>query len=108
MKIQFHVWCMESSTSEVDLSLLSSLHLDSLIIGFIALHLEAGRRLVAHKALFTLQHQHRPAPPPQNCDLVKMYKYIILMTKGHQLCHAYMAVTYTCALNISSIHEDIF
>lgn len=51
-----------SRTSEVDLSLLASFHPDGLIVGLVALHLEAGRHLVAHEALLTFQHQHWPAP----------------------------------------------
>lgn len=63
---QFEAWLVGSSTSEVDLSLFASLHSDGLVVGFVALHLEAGRRLVAHEALLTLQHQHRPSPPHNN------------------------------------------
>lgn len=79
-----HGWVTRSSTSEVDLSLLASLHPDGLVVGLVTLHLEAGRYLVAHEALLTLQHQHRPAPQPQQHGPVSTRRYLHNIYSKHK------------------------
>lgn len=51
---------MRYTTSEEDLAILAMLHLDGLIVGLVALHLEAVGGLVTHKPLLSFQHQHWP------------------------------------------------
>lgn len=48
------------TTSEEDLAILAMLHLDGLVVGLVALHLEAVGGLITHKPLLSLQDQHWP------------------------------------------------